>query len=420
VKRHLLGAILFIITPFFIFTQSLTSQWEMLTKSGVHENYEIREKYRAVLNSKSFEAVDSPKRVFSQSESDVNVRFEVRKTATAFYVMFINQFQDRFPIWSSGSYVVKKDIKTGEFIQAKIFLYNDENSYIRIYPEQNRSRLDLYLFGNRIYNGIRVPIKFEKLVLLPLSKILSITENKVDWKQFFSNINYTEWRDIQKFSNRVKELVPALGDSDDGAINQDGNFVYIETLLPQNKEVGLNCSGFVKWTVDLLYSKITGHNMPIEPLKVKHYDIRGDSWSNRAEDARDPFFGLDWTRNIASYYRNTLYPYEDTNIVGCDINSVPFFLYRNNVGYGVEALKAVLLLESIKNPGRIYLGSMNQLFGSDIKLRQHTHVVALFPYFTKSGQFVVDVIERSRVTSVDSLVKRYEGEFIHLVNIELN
>lgn len=418
-NRKLLG-IIFTLVAAAISSQSLNKEWEMLSSSGVHENYEVRMKHQAVLYAKSFEAVTAPKRIFTQTESDINVRFEVRKTATAYYLMFLNQFQDRFPVWSSGSYIVKKDLVSGEFIQAKIFLFNNEDSFIRIYPEQNRSRLDLHLFGNIIYSGIRIPMGFKKLVILPLCKILSLTENKIPWDTILADHSYIEWRDIENFSYSIQNQLPQLGDNEDGAYNQNGELVFIETLKPQSDTPGLNCSGFVKWTVDNLYYELTGSYMPIEPLKKKHYDLRGNSWSNRAEDTRDPYFGLDWTRNIAFYYRSELYPYQENSPISQDINSVPYFQYKDNVGYAIEELKAVLYLDSINNPGKIYLGSVNKLFGKDFKMRQHIHVVALIPYIDRDGVFIVDVIERQTKTSIESLLRRYKGEFIHLVDIELN
>ncbi len=419
-KQILLGALIIFFIPTGLLSQSLTKEWDMLSNSGVYENYEIRQKHRAVILSKSFEAVSAPKRVFSQSESDINVRFEVRKTATSFYLMFLNQFEDRFPVWSSGSYIIKKDILTGEFIQAKIFLFNNEESFIRVYPEQDRSRLDLHIFGKNIYSGIRIPLSFDKLILLPISKIISLTENKIPWEDLFTDISIKEWKDVEDFSLKIQKTAPILGDADDGALNEKGEYVYIETLLPQLEESGLNCSGFSKWTVDLLYNNLTGVNMPITPLKKKHYDLRGNSWSNRAEESRDPFFGLDWTRNIAYYYRQTLYPRQKLDVRSCDINSVPYFAYQNNVGYEVTELQAVLYLSAIKNPGRVYLGSVNKPFGDVNKLRQHVHVVVLFPYFNANGEFKIDVIERQTVTGIDSLVSRYKGDFMHLVHVELN
>ncbi len=402
-----------------LFAASQTDIWDMLYKSGVYENYEVRQKHQAILEAKTFEAVDSPKRVYQQMESEVNVRFEVRKTADAFYLMFLNQFEDRFPVWSSGSYIVKKDLLTGDYLQVKIFLYNDEESYIRIYPEQNRSRLDLYLFNKKVYDGIRVAIPFEKLILLPLSTIISLTENKIPWQELFSDVSYSEWRKVQNFAEEIKHQLPELGDAEDGAMDVNGNYIFIETLLLQEENFGLNCSGFSKWVVDNQYKKITGNNLPVEPLKEKHYNLRGNSWTDRAEEARDPFFGLDWTRNLAYYYKKALYPNQIIDLLSQDINDVRYFDYKDNVGYQVEEMEAVLFLAAVKNPGRFYLGSVNTPFGDVVKLRQHIHVVVFFPYFKENGEFVVEVMERQTVSGLESLKSRYSGEYMHLVNIEL-
>jgi len=394
--------------------------WEKLHNAGVYENYEVRINHQATIMAKSFEAVNAPKRVYLQKESNSKVRFEIQKTATDFYIMFINELENKYPVWSSGSYIFKKDLKTGDLIQVKIFLFNNEETFIRVYPDGNRSRLDVHLFGNIIYSGIRVPLEFERLSILPLYKIVELTQNKIGWDNLLTDISFKEYSDVEIFSKELYNKMPLLGDNDDGAYNEKGEMVFIETLEPQLGVQGLNCSGFVKWTVDNLYYDLMGEFMAIEPLKVKHYDLRGNSWSNKAEDLRDPYFGLDWTRNISFVYRKELYPYSQVTFTSQDINSVPYFKYKENVGYPVEEIMGVLFLDAIKNPGRIYLGSVNTLFGSENKLRQHIHVVAFLPYFDANGIFRVDVIERQAKTSIESLLSRYKGEFIHLVNVELH
>jgi hypothetical protein len=50
-------------------------------------------------------------------------------------------------------------------------------------------------------------------------------------------------------------------------------------------------------------------------------------------------------------------------------------------------------------------------------LRQHHHVVLLFPYFDVGGGFHVAVMERNVETSLTSLVSRYGKEYVHLERI---
>ncbi|MFA7565651.1 MAG: hypothetical protein WCY01_01390, partial [Alkalispirochaeta sp.] len=98
----------------------------------------------------------------------------------------------------------------------------------------------------------------------------------------------------------------------------------------------------------------------------------------------------------------------------------PFARYVEDVGYRVESLSAVLYWLARNEPGTFYLGSVNRLFGSDPVLRQHTHVVVLFPWFDESGRFQVSVMERNVETSLSSLEKRYGKDYIHLVRVRGN
>lgn len=399
---------------------SYTESWQRLADAGVGENYEIREKHRSLIMARSFEAVDSPKRIYVQDETSRRVRFEVRKTSRSYYLLFLNEYEDRFPLWSSGSWVIKKDLNTGETLQAKIFLFNDETSYIRLFPDQGRSRMDLYLYDMPVYQKIRIPVAFEKLLFYPLSRVVDLTENKVQWDSILTNVSWSEWEHMAALSQSFINKLHTLGDEEDGAMDEEGNFVYIETGELQKGPGGFNCSGFVKWIVDDLYKKETGHLMDIEVLKTKHYDLRGTSWSARAEEARDPYFGLDWTRNIAHLYKQTLYPEMSLDPESLDLRDIDFFEYIEDVGYSVSSLKTVLFLAAVKNPGKFYLGSVNKLFGKAPVMRQHTHVVALFPYFDKKGIFKVDVIERQALTGLESLKRIAGNDFIHLVKIDHN
>ena len=88
------------------------------------------------------------------------------------------------------------------------------------------------------------------------------------------------------------------------------------------------------------------------------------------------------------------------------------------IGYPVAQLKLLLFLLASREPGTIYLGSLNQEYGSDPVIRQHVHLAVLIPYFLPDGTFDVAVFEINRETSVASLDERYGADYIHLVRIE--
>jgi hypothetical protein len=71
----------------------------------------------------------------------------------------------------------------------------------------------------------------------------------------------------------------------------------------------------------------------------------------------------------------------------------------------------------------LYLGSVNAPSALAVSegtptLRQHHHVIVLFPYFDAQGDFQVSVMERNKETSLASLARRYAAEFVHLVHMD--
>jgi len=71
----------------------------------------------------------------------------------------------------------------------------------------------------------------------------------------------------------------------------------------------------------------------------------------------------------------------------------------------------------------IYLGSVNAPSATASSdgtptLRQHHHVIVLFPFFDADGRFQVVVMERNLETSLASLDRRYGGEYVHLVRLD--
>jgi hypothetical protein len=213
----------------------------------------------------------------------------------------------------------------------------------------------------------------------------------------------------------IREQLPLLADLDDGAYDSSGLPVSIEEELAS--EGGMNCSGFAKWVVDGLFYPVSESYTDIEKLKEKHLGLRGNRWSERYENERDPFFGLDWSRNLAVQLAEAK-GHSGASLEDFDVRDVDYVAYVEDVGYPVSALQLILFQLARRDPDRFYLGSVNIPFGNEPALRQHTHLVVLFPLFSPKGDFRVVVMERNRETSLDSLEARYGGGHIHLVSLQ--
>ncbi len=389
----------------------------------VPDNSEVRRARAHLMRAPDSEVRNFVQTTESQRSWEHRVRVETRDEGDHLYVLFLNESFGRFPVWGAGSYIVRRPAGASAPDQVKIFLRSDPGYYLRIFPHENRSRMDLHIADIATSRSIPVPLSFEQVLREPLSRILELTRRTVDWPVLFPIGGAQHYAAVETMVRRARAALQDLPDAEDGAMDEHGNLVFIESLVLQDQEPGFNCSGFAKWILDGLIEPLSGRYLSIDQLKRKHPDPRGHRWGLRHDELRDPYFGLDWTRNLAlaAYSLNvhgTEVPDSDIDPRAADVNSVPFSRYTRDVGYPVSELGRIMYLLAVSEPGHFYLASLSRPFGEEPVLRQHTHVAVLFPYFDSNGIFRVVVMERNIESSLVSLRRRYESEFIHLVRVQ--
>lgn len=353
----------------------------------------------------------------SRGEGPVVVYSE--RNGAHLYYIFVPEVDGRHELVAPGSYIVRRRVADGAFDQIKVFTQRHEGSFVRIIPSGRLSRMELFVVNEQLLSNISVPISFEQLLALSFGELVSATASQVDWNVLAPELDHPGYRAVESMVAAVRDRLPSLGDAEDGAMDDLGRLVYIETLAAQTTEAGFNCSGFAKWIVDGLWLAREGGLLPIEPLKTRHPELRGTRWSRTVEHLRDPFFGLDWTRNLAVHVASLVgdESIESIHPESRDVRDVPAAAYIEDVGYRIEDVMRVLYWLAVREPGNFYLGSVNNEFGSAPTLRQHTHVVVFFPYFDDRGRFHAVVMERNVESGIDSLRRRYAGEFVHLVRV---
>jgi len=345
-----------------------------------------------------------------------------------------------FPGWAQGSWMLTRNKATGEPTLIRIFLRSDEYTYIQFRPfGPDKSQMDVVLYGGYITRSMPVAVPLERLYTMPLNEVLRLAEGKIDFHYF--EPDPVMYRDTWSFVNHVRQRLGSLSFADDGAIDENGSYVYIDSLQPQTERPGLNCSGFVKWLIDGILRPVTGQRLSITPLKAP-FGNRGSSFTANWEESRDVYFGLDWIRNLAAQTNGTLrssgYRALEEFEIRHDIfsyiimnennrfvdRSYPGFL--NEAGYGIEGLRPMLYTLAIDEPYSFYLAAVNteirapitrtNLRGSPI-LRQYFHVAALVPYFDEFGIFRIAVFESAAETSFNTFRARYPAHYINLVKI---
>jgi len=390
------------------------------TPLNVPENVEIRNNYSDILFGSNKDILDAPENVYNQSYFDHRVRFQTRKNDESIYMLFTNEEDFKFPLYSAGSYIIKKDRDSGSFVQVKIFVRSDPESFIRVFPWGNRSRMDVYIHGYPAYKDVNLSHPFETVLIEPFSRLVEISGSSIDWSLLAPG-KYTEGsKRIYSMVQAIRNELPRLEDGEDGAIDAEGVYRYIETLAEQDGK-GLNCSGFAKWIVDGIYYDRNSRFLDIEELKKKPEGLRGNRWSTRYEDERDPYFGLDWTRNLAASVAGAAGG-EDNRKPGSlekwDVREIPFLTYIEDVGFQVDNLSFILYYLALNEPGYFYLASLNSPFGEEPALRQHFHVALLFPYFDEEGRFHKVIMERTVESSAKNFIARYGRDYIHIVRVK--
>ncbi|MCL2094085.1 MAG: hypothetical protein FWH12_07815 [Treponema sp.] len=401
--------------------------------------------------------IESPSRVLGRMPeihtlsggSRVQVRVETSaNNQEEFAIVLAREQNGTFPSWSQGSWaLVRRRDNDPRGSRIQYFPRSDFNTYIVFRPGlYETSVMDLVLYEGYIIRSLPIPLPFERLMVLPIEEILALTGDR--FPRHYFEVQPGAYRDSRAFVSALRARLPELRFGDDGAIDEDGNYVYIHTLAAQDLgaqggQGGLNCSGFAKWVVDGILRPITGKRLPIGPLKAP-FGNRGSSYTEAWEELRDPYFGLDWIRNLASQAGMLLRSPVFGTLEEIEVNRVPlshvihrhsggssvqpFTGHLQNAGFNFDGLHSILYTLAIDEPGRIYLAAVSGEFRDQItadnprglpRLRQYHHVAVLVPYFSEGGVFQIAVFESAAETSFSAFRNRYPGQQVALVRIPI-
>jgi hypothetical protein len=386
----------------------------------VPENLEARERYReAFLGSLGENAAARPA-VLAQADGS-RVQFRIERSQNALYTLFLNQEGEAFPIDSSGSWVIKRSREDGGFVQAKVFFRSDPGCFVRLFPMGDRVQMEVFLFGVPVARRAQLPVSFSSLLTSPFARVVELTRPLVRWELLLWRGQPEADRHQLEIIRRIRGELGRLRQADDGALDEEGRYVRIADGSPQGNAGGLNCSGFAKWVVDGFYGPLAGGRYTaVAELKRRHPELRGNRWSQGYEQARDPYFGLDWVRNLASALGRAQGQAEGSP-ESSDVRHLEYLEYREDVGYPVEELELALFLATARQPGSFFLGSLNRempgLPGQPV-LRQHYHLAVFLPYFTAEGEFRVAVFDLNRESSLGDILRRFPGHFVHLQRLD--
>jgi hypothetical protein len=417
----LLSLINFIFSaPFCVFPQGHSYPQGTNSTLFIPDNYKVRQEYRELIYFSLYKAREAKERIWSKEGLSTRVKFKIVEQDDTLIFLFLNEKNGDFPMTGSGNASIMRNLTTSEIIKMTILLRDSNTSYLRLMPDKDRTSVDIFLSGTRLYHNLIVPMPFNELLFEPLATIIQTTKNIVDWESILYKGPPEDSIKGLGIFNEIRKYLPSMHTAADGAMDGEGKYVFIEDLKPQPTPGGFNCSGFAKWIVDGFYFGFTGKYTEIDVLKEKQLEQRGNRWSSKYEDKSDPYFGLDWTRNLAKILYQAQSGETDIDCERFDVRHIPYLEYIEDVGYPVNDLNLILFFLAKENPDRFYLGSVNTEGGTSIKLRRHYHIAVFFPYFSSSDTLEIIVMEKNKETNLSSFLKDYKGNHIHLVALPIN
>ncbi|WP_445436012.1 hypothetical protein [Candidatus Borreliella tachyglossi] len=400
----------------YVFLFLIVSNLNLFAFENFFYDFTVRSTYSQYFNSSNTVERIKPQKYYISDDYYVEVSSSIARDYV--YYSFFNRKDDISYIFP-GSYVIK--VGKNGIEQIKIFFINRADTFIRIKPGDMHSSADIYLINTLVHKDVKLPFKIRDIATGSFLDIAKCVSNFIDLKFFipkyfevYDNVAsiVDEFRAFFKSSYSIPEV-------SDGAMNEVGEMVYIETGMPQRKPEGFNCSGFGKWVADSIYQTITGRLLKIEDLKIKHIGIRGNSFTKHYEFSKDPFFGLDWTRNIAYKLKNINTELDLSRVRETDVNRVRFLEYVDNRGYEIDNLEFVLYYLALNEPGYMYFASINTTMNGFPGKVFHSHVVVLFPFIDREAIFRISVMEVNNETSIKSLKDRYPNAYVHLVRVKV-
>ncbi|MBB6212629.1 hypothetical protein QIA17_03080 [Borreliella californiensis] len=399
----------------YIFLFLIFKSLNLFALESFFYDFDVRTKYSKYFNSSYVQKKISPVKHFITQDYYIEVSSEV--SSGYVYYSFFNKKKNVGYIFP-GSYVIK--VGKDGIEQIKIFFINRGDTFIRIKSSKFSSSADFYLVNTLIYKDVKLPFKIEDIAVISLANIINYIGRVIDFRYFIPEY-FDIYKDISNMAISLRKSLASfpIAEVVDGAMDEYGKMVHIETGLLQKDPVGFNCSGFVKWVADSIYKSMTGRLLRINDLKLRHIGVRGSGFTRSQEFNKDPFFGLDWIRNIAYRINNINADLNLFKIKENDVNNIKFFDYVNNRGYKIENLEFLLYSLALDEPGYIYLGSISTGISNLSSMVLHKHVVLFLPFLDENRIFRVSVNEVNSETSIKSLQKRYPKSYIHLVRVKV-
>lgn len=438
---------------------------------GVPDSSDIRATLVETWFEAPFEMVrENPAKIIAARDKNI---FEIRaeENEEIFAIVIAPQTQETFNVYTSGGmkkemhdmyfadspggWVLVRSKKTGLPVSVRFYFCSDSSVFVEMKPDSrdvSRTNASFIVYNMYAARDMPLHIPFSRVYGASLSDLMTWTRRTLPWD--YADIHSDLYHSILQMVAVIREALPELKYKHDLMLDERGNQILISTGEPYTEEsyiaanqeyiavngyeddddenkIKLSSGGFVKWICDGLVTPIAGGGLFRKPLIERTVNHRTTSFQGVLSEIYNLSFALDWTRHLASAVRsvesNHELHYPDS---GVDVSIEPFSTeiteqglrratgYMSNTGHAVRELASLLYVLAITDPGKWYLGALQEI---DRSVTPEVHVfnncVAFFPYIDSDGKFQCAVFANCDEIDLMRFVSVYKENFIHLSRV---
>lgn len=301
-----------------------------------------------------------------------------------------------------------------------IYFKPGNSLYMIVRPYNDRVKVDVVVYNQRIYNEAVIPISWEEISKKNFEDIIEASNKLLDWDLLLASQPKSQTRAINLITQRIDKALPDIKWADQKALSPQGKWVNIDDGTEYSRNV-VNSFGFVKWIADGFYKPATGRMMDLNDLVEEHFTETPDNnWLIRETFKRNPYFGLDWIKNIGLKLNQLFVP--NTTVNEIQFKSIPFYGFNESAGYSSGTLEFLLYYAAAKHPSKFYFLSFSSSspWDKELTLLEHQRTAVAFPYIDYQGLLSVAYYESGKKLSQKELENRLGDNNVYLVSVELS
>lgn len=326
--------------------------------------------------------------------------------------------------YNSVSYNALYKIQINEETQqpesCTVYFKPGKSIFMTMTPYDDRVRADVIVYGQRIYNGTVIPVSWEKVLQKNFEDIIDASAAVIDWDLLLAAQNKAHTRNIQLITERIDKALPDISLADYKAMSENGKWVDIPDGSEYSRAL-INSFGFVKWIGDGFYKPATGKLMNLNDLVLSHFEeSTGNNWLIKETFKRNPYFGMDWIKNIGLKLNRLSVP--DASIDEIEVRSLPFYGFTETAGFDTSALRFVMYYLAAKEPSRFYFISYSRPseWAGDRTLLEHSKTAVAFPTIDYRGLLDIAYYENGKKFAAEEIEKRIGDADIYLIGVEIS